>query len=57
MLSYSTLNSGAGESVDKVKAATKLVEESDVGKLASICGPMQFDAAYVEEVRKQKRLN
>lgn len=54
MLSYSTLNSGAGESVDKVKAATKLVEESDVGKLASICGPMQFDAAYVEEVRKQK---
>ncbi|MDC4162974.1 phosphate acetyltransferase [Mycoplasma sp. T363T] len=54
MLSYSTLNSGAGESVDKIKEATKLLEESEIGKLASICGPMQFDAAYVEEVRKQK---
>ncbi|QZX49056.1 phosphate acetyltransferase [Mycoplasma sp. E35C] len=54
MLSYSTMNSGAGESVDKVKAATKILEESEAAKLASICGPMQFDAAYVEEVRKQK---
>lgn len=59
MLSYSTNGSGAGESVDKVRKAYEIIKEdkelNDIG--ANIYGEIQFDAAYVDAVRKKKAPN
>ncbi|MFB9990618.1 phosphate acetyltransferase [Deinococcus oregonensis] len=52
MLSYSTGESGTGEDVEKVKAATGLVKE--VRPDIIIDGPLQYDAASVLSVGKQK---
>jgi phosphate acetyltransferase len=56
MLSYSTTGSGAGESVDKVKAAYELIKnDADLqNKNIQIFGEMQFDAAFVPEVMRKK---
>lgn len=53
LLSYSTGTSGAGESVDKVIEATKLVKERNPDFL--IDGPLQYDAAIDPEVGKLKQ--
>jgi phosphate acetyltransferase len=52
MISYSTGSSGSGEDVDKVREATRLVRErrSDLSE----DGPIQYDAASVESVGRQK---
>ncbi|CAG0907582.1 unnamed protein product, partial [Darwinula stevensoni] len=52
MISYSTGDSGSGEEVDKVRAATALVRSKRPDILVD--GPMQYDAASVESVGKQK---
>jgi phosphate acetyltransferase len=52
MLSYSTGSSGSGEDVEKVREATRLAHAADP-ELA-IDGPLQYDAASVAEVGKQK---
>ncbi len=52
MLSYSTGKSGAGESVDKVVEATKLIKERNPD--FSIDGPLQYDAAIDPQVGKLK---
>ncbi len=52
MLSYSTGTSGAGEEVEKVAEATKLAKEKAPQLL--IDGPLQFDAASVLSVGRQK---
>lgn len=52
MLSYSTLGSGKGEDVDKMKEATRLVLEKDPS--VKIVGEIQFDAAISETVAKVK---
>ena len=52
MLSYSTGESGAGEDVEKVKAATALVRARHPELI--IDGPMQYDAASVASVGLQK---
>lgn len=52
MLSYSTGESGSGEDVEKVKAATALVRERRPDLLVD--GPMQYDAASVLSVGQQK---
>jgi phosphate acetyltransferase len=56
MLSYSTVGSGAGESVDKVKAAYDLIKDDEELKKQNIqiFGEMQFDAAFAPEVMKKK---
>ncbi len=53
MLSYSTNNSGAGESVDKIRNATNLVQQLKL-KNVQVAGPIQFDAAWDQEVRNKK---
>jgi phosphate acetyltransferase len=53
MLSYSTGQSGAGESVDKVAEATKLVKERNPDFV--IDGPLQYDAAIDPDVGKLKQ--
>lgn len=55
MLSYSTGTSGAGEEVEKVAKATEIAREKDPKLL--IDGPLQFDAASVLSVGKQKAPN
>jgi phosphate acetyltransferase len=52
MLSYSTGTSGGGEDVEKVKRATELAraQRPDL----AIDGPLQYDAAIVPEVGRQK---
>ena len=55
MISYSTGSSGVGADVDKVRAATVLAKEKDPDLL--IDGPLQYDAASVMEVGKQKAPN
>lgn len=52
LLSYSTLGSAEGESVDKVRQALSIVKEmrSDI----LIDGEMQLDAALIKEVGKRK---
>jgi phosphate acetyltransferase len=52
MISYSTGESGAGEDVDKVRAATKLAQQKrpDI----PIDGPLQYDAAFMPDVAKTK---
>ena len=52
MLSFSTKGSAKDEKVDKVANATKLAKEMDKDIL--IDGELQFDAAFVESVAKQK---
>jgi phosphate acetyltransferase len=52
MISYSTGASGAGDDVEKVRAATELAK-ARWPELA-IDGPMQYDAATVREVAAQK---
>ena len=52
MISYSTGNSGTGEDVEKVIEATKLAREKRPDLL--IDGPLQYDAASVPSVGKQK---
>jgi phosphate acetyltransferase len=52
MISYSTGSSGSGADVDKVREATKLARERRPELL--IDGPMQYDAASVESVGRQK---
>lgn len=52
LLSYSTNNSSAGQSVDKIKLATKLAQEKDPSLL--IEGEIQADAAIIPEIAIQK---
>ncbi len=52
MISYSTGDSGAGADVDKVKKATALAQQKRPDLL--IDGPLQYDAAAIESVGKQK---
>jgi phosphate acetyltransferase len=55
MLSYSTGDSGSGDEVEKVREATRLARERNPQLL--IDGPMQYDAAAIESVGKQKAPN
>ena len=55
LLSYSTLGSAEGESVDKVRQALKIVKEKRIDIL--IEGEIQLDAALIEEVGKRKAPN
>ncbi|MGD9152967.1 MAG: phosphate acetyltransferase [Gammaproteobacteria bacterium] len=52
MISYSTIDSGFGPDVDRVREAVKIVKEKrpDI----EIDGPLQYDAAISEEVGKRK---
>ncbi len=52
MISYSTGSSGTGEDVEKVRKATELAKERAPDLM--IDGPMQYDAASVESVGRQK---
>ncbi|MBV4357406.1 phosphate acetyltransferase [Pinibacter aurantiacus] len=52
MISYSTGTSGTGADVEKVKTATLIAQEKRPDIL--IDGPLQYDAATVESVGKQK---
>ncbi|QLF92816.1 phosphate acetyltransferase [Pseudomonas sp. ABC1] len=55
MISYSTGDSGSGAEVDKVREATRLARERSPG--LPIDGPLQYDAASVASVGKQKAPN
>ncbi|HET8708463.1 MAG TPA: phosphate acetyltransferase, partial [Pseudomonadales bacterium] len=55
MISYSTGNSGEGADVDKVKKATEIAKQKRPELL--IDGPLQYDAAAIESVGKQKAPN
>lgn len=59
MLSYSTIGSGAGESVDKVRKAFEIVSNDEQIKTlgAKVYGEVQFDAAFVDAVRLKKAPN
>ena len=52
MISYSTGTSGAGSDVEKVREATKIAQERRPDLL--IDGPLQYDAAVMENVAKSK---
>ena len=52
MISYSTGTSGAGADVEKVATATKIAQQRRPDLL--IDGPLQYDAASVESVGRQK---
>ena len=52
MISYSTGTSGAGADVEKVAEATRIAKERRPDLL--IDGPLQYDAASVESVGRQK---
>ncbi|MFQ3789437.1 phosphate acetyltransferase [Halomonas sp. A29] len=52
MISYSTGESGSGADVDKVRQATQLARDQVPDLL--IDGPLQYDAAAIESVGKQK---
>jgi len=52
MISYSTGSSGSGGDVDKVREATRIVRERAPGLVVD--GPIQYDAAAVESVGRQK---
>ena len=52
MISYSTGTSGHGADVDKVTEATKIAKERAPDLV--IDGPLQYDAAFVSSVGKQK---
>ncbi len=55
MISYSTGDSGSGEEVEKVRTATRLAREKRPDLL--IDGPLQYDAAAIESVGRQKAPN
>jgi len=55
MLSYSTGDSGSGEEVEKVRSATRLARERRPDLLLD--GPLQYDAAAIESVGRQKAPN
>lgn len=55
MISYSTGDSGAGSDVEKVREATKIAQERRPDLL--IDGPLQYDAAVMENVAKSKAPN
>lgn len=55
MISYSTGNSGQGADVEKVSLATKLVQQKRPDLI--IDGPLQYDAAIMENVAKKKAPN
>lgn len=52
MISYSTGSSGSGSDVEKVREATKLAKEKRPD--LAIDGPLQYDAAVMENVAKAK---
>ncbi|MBV8647189.1 phosphate acetyltransferase [Paludibacterium sp.] len=52
MISYSTGSSGSGSDVEKVREATRIAREKRPDLI--IDGPMQYDAASVESVARQK---
>ena len=52
MISYSTGDSGTGAEVEKVREATRLAQAAEPGLL--IDGPLQYDAAAIESVGRQK---
>lgn len=52
MISYSTGTSGTGIDVEKVREATRIANEKKPGLI--IDGPLQYDAAAIETVAKQK---
>ncbi len=52
MISYSTGESGSGVDVEKVRLATRLAREQAPDLL--IDGPLQYDAAAIESVGRQK---
>ncbi|HML36656.1 MAG TPA: phosphate acetyltransferase [Bacillota bacterium] len=52
MLSYSSMGSGKGEMVDKVREATEKLKSIDLD--FPVDGELQFDAAFVPEVAKTK---
>lgn len=52
MISYSTLESGSGSDVDKVRAATQMVRTKRPDLL--IDGPLQYDAAMIPSVGEKK---
>jgi len=55
MISYSTGSSGAGQDVEKVRQATEIAHAKFPDLVLD--GPMQYDAASVYEVGKQKAPN
>lgn len=55
MISYSTGGSGTGNDVDKVREATMIAQNLRPDLL--IDGPLQYDAAIMEKVAKQKAPN
>lgn len=55
MISYSTGDSGTGADVDKVRQATELAKEKRPDIL--IDGPLQYDAAVMENVARKKAPN
>ncbi|GEN28409.1 phosphate acetyltransferase [Halovibrio variabilis] len=52
MISYSTGESGTGVDVDKVREATRIAKQR--APHLAIDGPLQYDAAAIESVGKQK---
>ncbi|MEN4692958.1 phosphate acetyltransferase [Pantoea agglomerans] len=52
MISYSTGTSGAGSDVEKVREATRIAQEKRPDLV--IDGPLQYDAAIMEDVAKSK---
>ncbi|OAU95144.1 Phosphate acetyltransferase [Moraxella catarrhalis] len=55
MISYSTIDSGSGVDVDAVKQAVQIIREKSPE--LKVDGPLQFDAATVKNVGKQKAPN
>ncbi|WP_455648351.1 phosphate acetyltransferase [Lonepinella koalarum] len=55
MISYSTGTSGSGADVEKVKEATRIAKEKRPDLI--IDGPLQYDAAVMEDVAKSKAPN
>lgn len=55
IISYSTGDSGSGSDVDKVREATRLAQEKRPNLI--IDGPLQYDAAIMEDVAKSKAPN
>jgi len=55
MISYSTGDSGSGAEVEKVREATRLAREQNPQLL--IDGPLQYDAAAIASVGRQKAPN
>ncbi len=52
MISYSTGNSGAGSDVEKVRQATQIAQQKRPDLI--IDGPLQYDAAIMEDVARSK---